>query len=54
MHTKPLTDLFKKEKKSRNFNIFFHVSQQRLGCVSLQEAPGVAIVFGQSQSYLSF
>jgi hypothetical protein len=48
MHNKPVTNLF------MTFNIFFHVSQQRLGCVPLQEAPTVAIVFWQSQSYLSF
>jgi hypothetical protein len=29
-------------------------SRQGLGCVSLQEAHGVAIVFWQSQSYLTF
>jgi hypothetical protein len=54
MHTKPLTNLIKKEKKSKTFIIFFDVSQQGLGSISLQEAPGVAIVFWQSQSYLSF
>jgi hypothetical protein len=32
----------------------FTFSQQGLGCVSLQEAPAVAIVFWQSQSYLYF
>ena len=36
VHTKPLTDLLKKEKKSKNFIIFFDVSQQGLKYVSLQ------------------
>ena len=45
MHTKPLSDLFKKEKKSNNFIIFFYVSQKGLICVTLQKVHAGAIAF---------
>jgi hypothetical protein len=54
MHNKTLTNLIKEEKKSKTFIIFFDVSQQGLSSISLQSAPASAIVFWQSQSYLSF
>jgi hypothetical protein len=54
MHAKPLTDLFKNEKKSKTFTIFFHVSQQDISCVPLQEAPAGGIVFWQSKSSYLF
>ena len=34
--SKPLIELFQKEKNSRNFRVFFGVSQQGLNSVSLQ------------------
>jgi hypothetical protein len=44
----------KMRKRPRTSLSSFMFSQQGLGSISLQEAPGVAIVFWQSQSYLSF
>ena len=34
--SKPLIELFQKEKNSKNFRVFFGVPQQGLNCVSLQ------------------
>ena len=35
--SKSLMELFQKEKKSKDFNVFFVVSQQGLSCVSRQD-----------------
>ena len=34
--SKPLVELFQKERKSENFFVFYGVSHQELNCVSLQ------------------
>jgi hypothetical protein len=51
MHTKPLTDLFKKEKKFENFISLFDVSPQGLNCVTLQLLHVGAVVVGYPQPH---
>jgi hypothetical protein len=54
MHNKPLTDLFKKEKKSKNYTTFFHVLPTRTRFYLIARSSWCCSVFWQSQSYLSF
>jgi hypothetical protein len=53
MHNKPLTDLFKNEKV-QELHYLLSRSPNKDSVCALQEAPAGAIVFGQSQSCLSF